>query len=81
MTRERAKSLPDDDWRSRDPEFNEPKLSKNLILVERLARDGKAPRAVSGERLRLPGRYASGSDRGNCGDAQPQTGGRCDRRG
>jgi aryl-alcohol dehydrogenase-like predicted oxidoreductase len=36
MTRERAKNLPADDWRSRNAEFNEPKLSKNLALAERL---------------------------------------------
>jgi aryl-alcohol dehydrogenase-like predicted oxidoreductase len=36
MTRERIAKLPDSDWRSRDPEFREPKLSKNLKLVDRL---------------------------------------------
>jgi aryl-alcohol dehydrogenase-like predicted oxidoreductase len=36
MTRERIAKLPDSDWRSRDPEFREPKLSKNLRLVDRL---------------------------------------------
>ncbi|MGA2863393.1 MAG: aldo/keto reductase [Verrucomicrobiota bacterium] len=36
MTRARAAALPPDDWRSRNPEFQEPKLSKNLALVERL---------------------------------------------
>jgi aryl-alcohol dehydrogenase-like predicted oxidoreductase len=41
MTRERAASLPDTDWRSRDPEFQEPKLSKNLALVERLRKVGE----------------------------------------
>src|SRR2546421_7055040 len=30
MTRERAARLPENDWRRRDPEFNEPKLSHNL---------------------------------------------------
>ncbi|HUH80291.1 MAG TPA: aldo/keto reductase [Solirubrobacteraceae bacterium] len=38
MTRERAQGLPADDWRRRDPRFNEPQLSENLALVERLAR-------------------------------------------
>ncbi len=33
MTRERAATLPDTDWRSRGPEFQEPRLSKNLALV------------------------------------------------
>jgi len=36
MTRERAVGLPASDWRSRDSEFQEPRLSKNLALVERL---------------------------------------------
>src|SRR5438067_8381741 len=41
MTRERAASLPDSDWRSRDVEFQEPRLSKNLALVERLREVGQ----------------------------------------
>jgi aryl-alcohol dehydrogenase-like predicted oxidoreductase len=41
MTRERAASLPASDWRSRDSEFHEPKLSKNLALVERLREVGE----------------------------------------
>src|SRR5437870_13391077 len=41
MTRERAAKLPDSDWRSRDMEFVEPKLSKNLALVERLREMGE----------------------------------------
>jgi aryl-alcohol dehydrogenase-like predicted oxidoreductase len=41
MTRERAASLPASDWRSRDVEFKEPALSKNLALVERLRRVGQ----------------------------------------
>jgi aryl-alcohol dehydrogenase-like predicted oxidoreductase len=36
MTRERIDGLPDDDWRKRDSRFNEPQLSQNLELVERL---------------------------------------------
>ena len=41
MTRERAAALPDDDWRRRSPEFNEPNLTRNLALVERLRAVGK----------------------------------------
>jgi aryl-alcohol dehydrogenase-like predicted oxidoreductase len=41
MTRERIATLPDSDWRGRDPEFREPKLSKNLALVDRLRRIGQ----------------------------------------
>jgi aryl-alcohol dehydrogenase-like predicted oxidoreductase len=36
MTRERATNLPEDDWRKHDPRFNEPQLSRNLRLVDRL---------------------------------------------
>ena len=36
MTRERIAALPDDDWRKHDQRFNEPQLSRNLELVERL---------------------------------------------
>jgi aryl-alcohol dehydrogenase-like predicted oxidoreductase len=36
MTRERAASLPADDWRSKNPEFQEPKLSQNLLLAARV---------------------------------------------
>ena len=51
MTRERAEALPADDFRSRNPEFREPRLSKNLELVERLrqvgARHGRTPGEVA----------------------------------
>lgn len=51
MTRERAAALPESDWRSRNPEFQEPKLSANLRLVERLravgARHGASPGEVA----------------------------------
>jgi aryl-alcohol dehydrogenase-like predicted oxidoreductase len=49
MTRERARSLPQDDWRSRDAEFNEPRLSKNLALAERLEMVGKRHGRSAGE--------------------------------
>jgi aryl-alcohol dehydrogenase-like predicted oxidoreductase len=60
MTKERAESLPADDWRRNNPEFREPKLSKNLELVERLraigARYGTTPGAVAiAWTLRHPG--------------------------
>jgi aryl-alcohol dehydrogenase-like predicted oxidoreductase len=51
MTRDRAASLPADDFRSRNPEFKEPRLSKNIELVERLrkvgARHGRSPGEVA----------------------------------
>jgi aryl-alcohol dehydrogenase-like predicted oxidoreductase len=36
MTRLRIAQLPDDDWRTHDPRFQEPRLSHHLALVERL---------------------------------------------
>jgi aryl-alcohol dehydrogenase-like predicted oxidoreductase len=41
MTRDRVAKLPASDWRSRDVEFTEPRLSKNLALVERLREVGE----------------------------------------
>ena len=47
MTKERAASLVETDWRRKNPEFQEPKLSHNLELVERLklvgSRHGRTP--------------------------------------
>jgi aryl-alcohol dehydrogenase-like predicted oxidoreductase len=40
MTAERIKTLPADDWRRKSVEFNEPKLSKNMRLVELLREIG-----------------------------------------
>jgi aryl-alcohol dehydrogenase-like predicted oxidoreductase len=59
MTRERAAALPADDFRSRNPEFREPRLSKNIELVERLGqvgqRHGRSPGEVAiAWALRLP---------------------------
>ncbi len=51
MTHERAANLPADDWRRNNPEFREPKLSKNLELVERL-------RAIGNRYGRTPGEVA-----------------------
>ena len=42
MTRERLAQMPQDDWRRRAPEFNEPRLSRNLRLVELLREIGSA---------------------------------------
>lgn len=51
MTPERAASLPEDDWRRRDPNFQAPRLQKNLKLVETLReigkRHGKSPGEVA----------------------------------
>jgi aryl-alcohol dehydrogenase-like predicted oxidoreductase len=49
MTRERAASLPADDFRGRNPEFKEPRLSKNLELVQKLKEIGARHGRSSGE--------------------------------
>jgi len=49
MTRERAAKLSEKDWRSRNPEFQEPKLSQNLALVDRLQTIGKRHGRSPGE--------------------------------
>lgn len=41
MTAERVKEMPADDWRKRSPNFNEPKLTRNLKLVELLREIGE----------------------------------------
>ena len=51
MTRERIAGLADDDWRKRHPDFQEPRLSEHLALVERL-------RAVGAKHGRSPGEVA-----------------------
>jgi aryl-alcohol dehydrogenase-like predicted oxidoreductase len=51
MTKKRAENLPSDDWRRNSEDFNEPKLSKNLKLVEVLeeigSRHGRSPGEVA----------------------------------
>ena len=41
MTRERIANLPDNDWRKQSSEFQEPRLSKNLKLVELIEEIGQ----------------------------------------
>src|SRR3974377_851265 len=41
MTAERVAAFPQDDWRRRAVEFNEPRLSRNLRLAELLREIGK----------------------------------------
>ena len=48
MTPERIAALPNDDWRRRNIEFNEPRLSRNLKLVELLREIGNAHRISPG---------------------------------
>ncbi len=51
ITRERIAAMPDDDWRTRDAEFQEPHLSRNLELVQQLQtvgeRHGRSPGEVA----------------------------------
>lgn len=59
MTRERAESMPENDWRSRNPQFREPLLSRNLAIADELARIGREHGRSAGEvavawTLRLP---------------------------
>jgi aryl-alcohol dehydrogenase-like predicted oxidoreductase len=49
MTWERALKLPADDWRSRNPHFQEPLLSRNLELAELLRRVGARHGRTAGE--------------------------------
>jgi aryl-alcohol dehydrogenase-like predicted oxidoreductase len=49
MTRERIASFPEDDWRKRSPNFQEPLLSRNLRLVETLRAVGERRNATPGE--------------------------------
>ncbi|MGZ4218827.1 MAG: aldo/keto reductase [Solirubrobacteraceae bacterium] len=51
MTREHAATLPETDWRKHDRRFNEPQLSQNLELVERL-------KAVADRHDTVPGAVA-----------------------
>ncbi len=51
MTRARIAALPQDDWRRGSPEFQEPRLARNLELVERL-------RAIGAPHGRSPGEVA-----------------------
>src|SRR5216683_2403578 len=49
MTRERIAALPKDDWRKHSANFQEPRLSQNLRLVERLRAIGQRYNATPGE--------------------------------
>jgi aryl-alcohol dehydrogenase-like predicted oxidoreductase len=49
MTIQRIAGLPENDWRKRDPNFQEPLLSRNLRLVQTLRSIGKRYNASPGE--------------------------------
>jgi aryl-alcohol dehydrogenase-like predicted oxidoreductase len=48
MTAERIAALPAGDWRRKNPDFSEPRLSQNLRLVELLREIGNAHRVTAG---------------------------------
>jgi aryl-alcohol dehydrogenase-like predicted oxidoreductase len=49
MTRERIAGLPPADWRTRNPEFQEPKLSRNLTIAQKLRDIGQNHGVSAGE--------------------------------
>jgi aryl-alcohol dehydrogenase-like predicted oxidoreductase len=49
MTRERIAHLPEDDWRRRSPQFQEPLLTMNMNIVEKLKKIGEKHGRTPGE--------------------------------
>jgi aryl-alcohol dehydrogenase-like predicted oxidoreductase len=49
MTHERIAALPSDDWRTRNPRFQEPQLSRHLQLAELLRAIGQRHGRTAGE--------------------------------
>jgi aryl-alcohol dehydrogenase-like predicted oxidoreductase len=49
MTRERVNNFPDDDWRRNNPQFQEPRLYRNLWLAELLKNIGRHDGLSAGE--------------------------------
>lgn len=49
MTKERALNLPEDDWRRRNPNFQEPLLSRNLRIADKLKEIGARHGRTAGE--------------------------------
>jgi aryl-alcohol dehydrogenase-like predicted oxidoreductase len=49
MTRERIKNMPDNDWRKNDHKFQEPELTRNLGLAEKLKEIGEKHNCSAGE--------------------------------
>lgn len=49
MTRERIANLPEGDWRRRNENYTEPKLTKNLALVDRLTAIGERHGVTAGQ--------------------------------
>ncbi|HQR33436.1 MAG TPA: aldo/keto reductase [Blastocatellia bacterium] len=49
MTRERVEQLPEDDWRRRSPQFQEPLLTRNLNIAEKLKEIAARHNRTAGE--------------------------------
>ncbi len=49
MTRERIDAFPEDDWRSRNPQFQEPLLTRNLEIAELFSTIGERHDLTAGE--------------------------------
>lgn len=49
MTRERVENLPEDDWRRRSPQFQEPLLTRNLNIADKLKEIGARHSRTAGE--------------------------------
>jgi aryl-alcohol dehydrogenase-like predicted oxidoreductase len=49
MTRERVEAFPPDDWRRNNPRFQEPELSRNLLIVEKIRELGARHGRSAGE--------------------------------
>ena len=75
MSAERVKAMPADDWRRKAVEFNEPRLSRNLALVERLREIGNAHDVSPGVVAVAWTLHQPRNQRGDRGRAQRQAGG------
>lgn len=49
MSRERVENLPEDDWRKRGPQFQEPLLTRNLKIADKLKEIGARHNRTAGE--------------------------------
>ena len=81
MTRARAAALPASDWRHNSPDFQEPKLSRNLQLVDLLAAIGKRYGRTPGRGCNRLDLASSRRYRGHRRRAKPEAGTGSARRG
>ena len=76
MTAERIAALPADDWRRKNVEFSEPRLSRNLRLVELLREHRQRARRHARRGGRGVDAAQSRHYRSHCGRPRPTAGGR-----